>query len=448
MIEMVYRGTSKDGKGKERTGLPKNIRQIGDAGSDKRVYIEDYVITFLEKTGCAVLLGEVWQNENMKCLFADGAVEIAEGEPNDDMWEKIYREMKQYFPGREVIGWAKKMEEPEEEPDEKLFDLHREQFPGEDRLLFLYDSEENASVFLTENTGIRKQNGYYIYYEKNEQMQSYMVKENEGQSVEAESKNQDGAIQNFRRRIAKKQQDAQNVEQEQKSKTPTMVRFLYGASMFLVLTILVIGATMVNNYNRMKDMEVTLQEMALGSDGQSSDLSKGTEKQKETDALAASAQAEGEIAKESAAKDETEKTWILKESSTESSKNTESLNSTTATESTGANSSSAGNVGTTGESSQNPSTESSMNSLTGGTSAGTSGTQDSTTSGSSSANNRAASSSDVTKYQAEYTVRDGDTLAIVCRMYYGNLDKLQEICDLNGITDPNTILPGQKIVLP
>ena len=51
MIEMVYRGTSKDGKGKERTGLPKNIRQIGDAGSDKRVYIEDYVITFLEKTG-------------------------------------------------------------------------------------------------------------------------------------------------------------------------------------------------------------------------------------------------------------------------------------------------------------------------------------------------------------------------------------------------------------
>ena len=416
MIEMVYRGTSKDGKGKERTGLPKNIRQIGDAGSDKRVYIEDYVITFLEKTGCAVLLGEVWQNENMKCLFADGAVEIAEGEPNDDMW-------------------AKKMEEPEEEPDEKLFDLHREQFPGEDRLLFLYDSEENASVFLTENTGIRKQSGYYIYYEKNEQMQSYMVKENEGQSVEAESKNQDGAIQNFRRRIAKKQQDAQNVEQEQKSKTPTMVRFLYGASMFLVLTILVIGATMVNNYNRMKDMEVTLQEMALGSDGQSSGLSKGTEKQKETDALAASAQAEGEIAKESAAKesaakDETEKTWILKESSTES-------NTTTTGDSTD-NMGTTGSTGTTGSSTATDGT--------GG--AGTSDRQDSTTSGSSSANSRAASSSDVTKYQAEYTVRDGDTLAIVCRMYYGNLDKLQEICDLNGITDPNTILPGQKIVLP
>ena len=206
--------------------------------------------------------------------------------------------------------------------------------------------------------------------------------------------------------------------------------------MFLVLTILVIGATMVNNYNRMKDMEVTLQEMALGSDGQSSDLSKGTEKQKETDALAASAQAEGEIAKESAAKDETEKTWILKESSTES--NTTTTGDSTDNMGTTGSTETAGSTGTAGSSTATDGT--------GG--AGTSGRQDSTTSGSSSANNRAASSSDVTKYQAEYTVRDGDTLAIVCRMYYGNLDKLQEICDLNGITDPNTILPGQKIVLP
>jgi len=204
--------------------------------------------------------------------------------------------------------------------------------------------------------------------------------------------------------------------------------------MFLVLTILVIGATMVNNYNRMKDMEVTLQEMALGSDGQSSGLSKGTEKQKETDALAASAQAEGENTKESAISDETEKTWILKESSTESS--TES-NTTT----TGDSTDNMGTTGSTGTAGSSTATDG-----TGG--AGTSGRQDSTTSGSSSANSRAASSSDVTKYQAEYTVRDGDTLAIVCRMYYGNLDKLQEICDLNGITDPNTILPGQKIVLP
>ena len=41
MIEMVYRGTSKDGKGKERTGLPKNIRQIGERDEVVRLYVED-----------------------------------------------------------------------------------------------------------------------------------------------------------------------------------------------------------------------------------------------------------------------------------------------------------------------------------------------------------------------------------------------------------------------
>ena len=73
---------------------------------------------------------------------------------------------------------------------------------------------------------------------------------------------------------------------------------------------------------------------------------------------------------------------------------------------------------------------------------------DAAQSSNASASSRAAASDNVAQYQAEYTVREGDTLAIVCRMYYGNLDKLQEICDLNGITDPNTILPGQKLVLP
>ena len=93
MIEMVYRGSSKDGKEKGRSSLPKNIRQIGDAGKEKRVYIEDYVITFLEKTDCAILLGEVWQNGSMKCLFADGAVKVEADLPDDASWENIYREM-------------------------------------------------------------------------------------------------------------------------------------------------------------------------------------------------------------------------------------------------------------------------------------------------------------------------------------------------------------------
>ena len=47
-----------------------------------------------------------------------------------------------------------------------------------------------------------------------------------------------------------------------------------------------------------------------------------------------------------------------------------------------------------------------------------------------------------------YTVRYGDTLADISVKYYGTLEKVEEICELNGIDDANLIVPGEKIVLP
>lgn len=428
MIEMVYRGTSKNGKSKERCGLPKNIRQIGDAGKDKRVYIEDYAATFVEGTDYAVLLGEIWQNGGMKCLFVDGAVKVEPEEFGDNMWEKVYREMKKYFPDREILGWAKKAEDLEEDLPDELADMHMEQFPGEDRLLLMHDGEGNGSAYLSESTGIKKQAGYCIYYEKNEQMQNYMVKENEGKSVEAEAGVQDNVIKSFRKRLSEKRENAQKEEKEQyNGRTPLMVRFLYGASMFLVLTILVIGVTMVNNYNRMKDMEMTLSQMALGeTDG----------KEETEDSLAASAgikESETAAATENTANMEREQKITESENGEQSKTGqAEAVQQSSSEIQNSANDGSE--TGTNGTGNVSSSEEN-----TGGTENGTQSTEP---------QNRAASSQSVVSRQAEYTVREGDTLATVCRMYYGNLDKLQEICDVNGIMDPNTILPGQKLVLP
>lgn len=50
--------------------------------------------------------------------------------------------------------------------------------------------------------------------------------------------------------------------------------------------------------------------------------------------------------------------------------------------------------------------------------------------------------------RAAYVIKIGDTLADICERYYGDLGRLDEICMLNGITDPNHVLPGQKIILP
>lgn len=50
--------------------------------------------------------------------------------------------------------------------------------------------------------------------------------------------------------------------------------------------------------------------------------------------------------------------------------------------------------------------------------------------------------------QGYYIVKAGDSLEKVCFKIYGNYDKLEEICRLNGIENQNTIFAGQKITLP
>lgn len=47
-----------------------------------------------------------------------------------------------------------------------------------------------------------------------------------------------------------------------------------------------------------------------------------------------------------------------------------------------------------------------------------------------------------------YVIRKGDTLIGISRSYYGDDSRVQEICDLNGILNSDNIQVGQKIILP
>ena len=47
-----------------------------------------------------------------------------------------------------------------------------------------------------------------------------------------------------------------------------------------------------------------------------------------------------------------------------------------------------------------------------------------------------------------YTIRRGDTLIGICIAQYGTDEKVSEVCSFNGITDPDDIKVGQKILLP
>ena len=56
--------------------------------------------------------------------------------------------------------------------------------------------------------------------------------------------------------------------------------------------------------------------------------------------------------------------------------------------------------------------------------------------------------SDTKKMYDEYIVKNGDTLAAICKTRYGSLVLLEEICSINNIKNADYIAPGQKIYLP
>ena len=56
-----------------------------------------------------------------------------------------------------------------------------------------------------------------------------------------------------------------------------------------------------------------------------------------------------------------------------------------------------------------------------------------------------ALSRSVTRY---YEIERGDTLYTISEEIYGDISKVQEICELNNISDPDNIHYGQKIILP
>ena len=120
MIEILNEGTLTE-REETKSALPRNIRQIGDLSGDMRVYIEDYVKTYIkqlaaygsQKEEALILYGSQEQIEDTCCYFVSGAVKVAEiNSPlynilfNQEDWKKINEEAALFFPSLSVLGWA------------------------------------------------------------------------------------------------------------------------------------------------------------------------------------------------------------------------------------------------------------------------------------------------------------------------------------------------------
>ena len=124
---------------------PKNIKQIGDVSSDKKIYIEDYAFTYInsiaynspQEEQAGVLLGELAKEGNERCVFVKGVIKAALGDTsdtgiyfNENIWNKIYSDTEKYFPDLSVVGWFAVMPEVTDERMARLKKLHLDNFAG------------------------------------------------------------------------------------------------------------------------------------------------------------------------------------------------------------------------------------------------------------------------------------------------------------------------------
>lgn len=297
MIEVVYSGKEQEEQGEVR--IPKNIRQIGNNQSNKKVYIEDYVMTQLKKKPeneesirYGVLLGEVQRGKGNIYIFVKGMVEVNDIIENsiifnDDIWSGIYNDIKEYFEKLNIVGWFISVPYRVGDDMNGIRKNHLDNFAGNDKVCFLSDrTEKEDGFYVYEQGSLQKQQGYYIYYEKNERMKKYVknsnnAKNNQKQETKVNAKKQEN-VSNEKKQNEKVVPATPNKEankSEPKSfrellkegtnpEPKKQGRIAYGISGLLIVALLLSTVVMLNNYGELKNIKQTLSALNVNQQAQ------------------------------------------------------------------------------------------------------------------------------------------------------------------------------------
>ena len=386
MIEIICNEENSD-KSKQvtrgaATRRPKNIKQIGEVSSDKKIYIEDYAFTYINSIAynnpsdsqAGVLLGENQTDGDEKCVFIKGIIKAKLGTEveekgvyfNESVWNGIYSDVEKYFPDLSVVGWFAAIPEVTPERMMKLKKIHLDNFAGTMKTFYLIDTvEKEENFYLYENGELKKQKGYVCFYERNYEMQEYMLERRERKSSED---GPDKVMKSIRNIIREKEE----LHEQKKN-----ARFMYGVSTFMVIVILVIGINLMNNYQKMKKFDKSISSLMVQMSGN-----------------------------DTATQEE-----VVPVNKLEGGVYPTEAETTSQTAGTGAVSTE--NVTVTAA---QPVEEQTV----------------------------AATVNEV----KTYTVKAGDTIMGICKKYYGDTSKCNEVIAYNNIKDENFLYIGQQIKLP
>ena len=388
--------------------IPKNVRQIGNVSDSPKIYVEDYVDTFFaqlseksEKAKAPVgafLVGDIQSGDDEDYVYIYGAIRMHELKMSgneyvvdENTWKQAYEDCKQFFEDGEMLGWFVAHPGVPLTPDSSTIKLHKKSFPKKNTVFIMKDPiEKDETYYVHKMNDLMAIGGHYTYYEKNPCMQNYMIASRKKNGAVSPETVEDRAAQDFRDMVRKRG------ERQKRRKAGGL---MYVASACLVLILIIMGVSMVNSFDRMKTVQSTLEALADTSD---------TVETRETSGSVTAVTSE-----EQTGEGETSDAQAV------GSDDGQAPDDQSAQENDG----------------QDQSSQDARNSsgLTDGN--GTDSSDENTASEENGSN-------------GVYIVEEGDTLAIISRKMYGDVDHVDAICRMNGITDGNLIYVGQKLLLP
>ena len=413
--------------------IPKNVMQIGTGSPNVKLYMEDYVHTFLERC------------QGKETCLAFGQQEEKDG-------------IRYYL----IYGV------------EKETDFRRGNFPYFQKLerIGKIEKKEAAVRFWTVRGEEIQIGGYFIFYEQNEEMQAYMIAERERNCPAAveEERVMEAISARREKRKAEAAADAARGITASRASAPNTAS---GRKTVLSrLGALKAAAPALNAASRKTAFGTSYQTHSGSTDALFPKLCRIgclvlllvlvgtalTSVNQYPDMKAVSALLAGAVRN---TKNETENTspgLIVEEtvgwnSSDEMAQSAALDEATQADDATG-----AANTAMDGEVTDNSTTDDSVMPDNVTADSATADSQNAVTTDAdaeSSTARQSASASDSFPQVQEalarpesYQVQKGDSLIAISRRFYGTDEKVIEICRLNNIKDPNQIQPGQNILLP
>lgn len=358
----------------EITTLPNNIRQMGAADDGLRIYMEDYVHTYLYQYArssvngekLAVLMGKTKVVDGQKTVFISGVVQARFTEKikgvetiTTQSWKYISEEMEKYFPDLKVVGWMHSRPSFGAFVTSRDEAYHKKVFNNDSSVFFVVDPLDRMDRFYTMNEAggsMRPVKGYFVYYDKNPQMQEYMLANSliQPKTEDEEDDEEDKSINSHMDAAAKIRSVLAGKETEKVKKVRNKYAVFTFVSAVFCFVCVFMSLSLASNVSRLKKLETEVVSVK-----QSVEIQK-----KETKALA---------------NDISNYNPVITVMAAENS---------------------------------NPKEE----------------TEE--------------------KEKKTYTIKEGDTLVKICRLFYGDDSMLDKIIEINKINDPNRIFYGTVIELP